>query len=79
MKELRKTRKNLVQSSKPLTVDCESKRITVALSLSVVTVLKVRFQVLTAASMKMAVFWVVAPCSLPRTRLHDATTQNTAI
>jgi hypothetical protein len=24
----------------------------------------VRFQVLTAASMKMAVFWVVAPCSL---------------
>jgi hypothetical protein len=26
--------------------------------------LEVRFQVLTAASMKMAVFWVVAPCSL---------------
>jgi hypothetical protein len=24
----------------------------------------VRFQVLTAAGMKMAVFWVVAPCSL---------------
>jgi hypothetical protein len=24
----------------------------------------VRFQVLTAASMKMAVFWFVAPCSL---------------
>jgi hypothetical protein len=24
----------------------------------------VRFQVLTAASMKMVVFWVVAPCSL---------------
>jgi hypothetical protein len=24
----------------------------------------VRFQVLTAASTKMAVFWVVAPCSL---------------
>jgi hypothetical protein len=24
----------------------------------------VRFQVLTAADMKMAVFWVVAPCSL---------------
>jgi hypothetical protein len=24
----------------------------------------VRFQVLTAASMKMAVFWVIAPCSL---------------
>jgi hypothetical protein len=24
----------------------------------------VRFQVLKAASMKMAVFWVVAPCSL---------------
>jgi hypothetical protein len=24
----------------------------------------VRFQVLTAASMKMTVFWVVAPCSL---------------
>jgi hypothetical protein len=56
MKELRKTTKNLVQSSKPLTVDCESKRITVALSLSVVTVLKVRFQVLTAASMKTKVY-----------------------
>jgi hypothetical protein len=25
---------------------------------------EVRFQVLTAASMKMAAFWVVAPCSL---------------
>jgi hypothetical protein len=25
---------------------------------------EVRFQVLTAASIKMAVFWVVAPCSL---------------
>jgi hypothetical protein len=25
-----------------------------------------KFQVLTVASMKMAVFWVVAPCSLPR-------------
>jgi hypothetical protein len=25
---------------------------------------QLRFQVLTAASMKMAVFWVVAPCSL---------------
>jgi hypothetical protein len=24
----------------------------------------VRFEVLTAASMKMAIFWVVAPCSL---------------
>jgi hypothetical protein len=24
----------------------------------------VRFEVLTAVSMKMAVFWVVAPCSL---------------
>jgi hypothetical protein len=28
----------------------------------------VRFQVLTAASMKMAVFWVVAPCSLVKFR-----------
>jgi hypothetical protein len=28
------------------------------------TVINVRFQVLTAASMKIAVFWVVAPCSL---------------
>jgi hypothetical protein len=28
------------------------------------TVLCVRFQVLTAASMTMPVFWVVAPCSL---------------
>jgi hypothetical protein len=27
-------------------------------------VLCVRFQVLTATSVKMAVFWVVAPCSL---------------
>jgi hypothetical protein len=27
-------------------------------------VIHVRFQVLTAARMKMAVFWVVAPCSL---------------
>jgi hypothetical protein len=26
--------------------------------------MKVRFQVLTAVTMKMAVFWVVAPCSL---------------
>jgi hypothetical protein len=26
--------------------------------------LNVRFQVFTVASMKMAVFWVVAPCSL---------------
>jgi hypothetical protein len=48
------------------------------------------FQVLTAASMKMTVFWAVAPCSLVEvlaplkcrytsTRLHGATTQNTAI
>jgi hypothetical protein len=27
----------------------------------------------------MAVFWVVAPCSLVATRLHGATTQKTAI
>jgi hypothetical protein len=27
-------------------------------------VMNMRFQVLTAVSMKMAVFWVVAPCSL---------------
>jgi hypothetical protein len=53
----------------------------------------VRFQVLTAASMKTAVFWVVAPCSLVEVyrrfrgacclhhqgRLHCATTQKTAI
>jgi hypothetical protein len=33
-----------------------------------------RFQVLTAASMKMAVFWVVAPCSLVEVyrRFRDA-------
>jgi hypothetical protein len=36
---------------------------------------RLRSEVLTAASMKMAVFWVVAPC----TRLHAATTQKTAI
>jgi hypothetical protein len=52
-------------------------------------VYKVGFEVLTAASMKMAVFWVVAPCSLvevyQRFRgtccLHhqDVTTQNTVI
>jgi hypothetical protein len=35
----------------------------------------VGFEVLTAVSMKMAVFWVVAP----PTRLHGATTQKTAI
>jgi hypothetical protein len=48
----------------------------------------VRFQVLKAASMKMAVFWVVEPCSLVEvyrcfrdasTRLYGATTQKTAI
>jgi hypothetical protein len=52
-----------------------------------------RFQVLTAASLKMAVFWDVAPCSLVEgvsqqtplksrltsSRLHGATTQKTAI
>jgi hypothetical protein len=27
-------------------------------------IVQVRFQVVTAASMKMAVFWVAAPCSL---------------
>jgi hypothetical protein len=43
-----------------------------------------RFQVLTAASMRMAVFWVVARCSLVEvcfqtsTRLHGATTQKTS-
>jgi hypothetical protein len=31
----------------------------------------VRFQVLTAASMKMAVFWIVAPCSLVDDRPDD--------
>jgi hypothetical protein len=31
---------------------------------AVVTVLKLGFEVFTAVSMKMAVFWVVAPCSL---------------
>jgi hypothetical protein len=45
----------------------------------------VRFEVLTAAIMKVAVFWVVAPCSLleftdvsevlAATRLYGATTQ----
>jgi hypothetical protein len=39
-----------------------------------------RFQVLTAASMKMAVFSVVAPCSLLEVcRLYGAATQKTAI
>jgi hypothetical protein len=28
------------------------------------TFTRVRFQVLTAANIKMAIFWVVAPCSL---------------
>jgi hypothetical protein len=35
----------------------------------------VGFEVLTAVSTKMTVFWVVAPC----TRLHGATIQKTAI
>jgi hypothetical protein len=41
----------------------------------------VRFQVLKAASMKMALFWVVAPCSLVEVywRFRGATTQKTAI
>jgi hypothetical protein len=46
----------------------------------------IRFQVLTAASMKMTVFWVVAWCSLVEvyqcfssTTLHGATTQETVI
>jgi hypothetical protein len=33
------------------------------------------FEVFSAASIKMAVFWVVAPC----TRLHGSTTQKTAV
>jgi hypothetical protein len=44
---------------------------------------QVGFEVLTVVSMKIAVFWVVAPCSLVEvyqsTRLHGATTQKTAI
>jgi hypothetical protein len=37
-------------------------------------------EVLTAVSTKMAVFWVVPPCSLvDSTTLHGATTQKTAI
>jgi hypothetical protein len=48
----------------------------------------VKFQVLTVVSMKMATFWVVAPCSLVEahrrfrgasTRLYGATTQKTAV
>jgi hypothetical protein len=41
----------------------------------------VRFQVLAATSMKMAVFWDVAPCSLLDTdrRYRVATSQKTAI
>jgi hypothetical protein len=55
----------------------------------------VRFQVLTAAGMKMTVFWDVAPCSLVKindflevltvfiirviARLHGATSQKTVI
>jgi hypothetical protein len=40
----------------------------------------VGFEVLTAASMNMAVFWVVAPCSLVNVyRLNGATTQKTTI
>jgi hypothetical protein len=31
---------------------------------------EVRFQVVTGASMKMAVFWVVAPCSLVEVHLR---------
>jgi hypothetical protein len=34
----------------------------------------VRSEVLTAASMKMIAFWIVAPC-----RLHGATTQKTVV
>jgi hypothetical protein len=40
------------------------------------TVFIIGFEVLTAVSMKIAVFWVVAPCS---TSLHGATTKKTAI
>jgi hypothetical protein len=41
---------------------------------------RVGSEVLTAANMKMAVFWFVAPCSLVEVyRLHGATNQNTAI
>lgn len=44
---------------------------------------KVGFQSLMAVSMKMAVFWVVVPCSLVDadwyTRLHSATSQKTVI
>jgi hypothetical protein len=37
---------------------------------------KVGFEVLTAASMKMAVFWVVAPCSL---MMEAASTSETSV
>jgi hypothetical protein len=50
---------------------------------------KVKFEVITAANMKMAVFWVVDPCSLVEVyrrfrgacclNHHGATTQKTAI
>jgi hypothetical protein len=41
----------------------------------------VRFEVLTAARIKMAVFWVVAPCSLVEVyrRFRGFTIQKTAI
>jgi hypothetical protein len=40
----------------------------------------VRFQVLTAASKKLTVFWVAAPCGLTvSARLHGATSQETVI
>jgi hypothetical protein len=38
--------------------------LSVGISYAVLTVEGIRFQVLTAVGTKMAVFWVVAPCSL---------------
>jgi hypothetical protein len=31
---------------------------------AIISIIKVGFEVLTAVGMKMAIFWVVAPCSL---------------
>jgi hypothetical protein len=38
----------------------------------------VRFQVLTVTSMKVAVFWVVAPCSLAEINCHPDDEGNTS-
>jgi hypothetical protein len=46
---------------------------------SKISSLQVGYEVLTAASMKMAVFWVVAPCSLVEVMMEAARTSETLV